>query len=174
LPDWHGSGSGRCSFGRRAGEELTAMGAGGVIADVALAAIEKEAPVIVAAMAPEFQKLLALLPDNTVKVVPPDIGIDLAVAANLLKSLPAFTAAIFKTVKAKVGIAVAIYVTDHPRDDLQGDAAWIDIQSLALTAIADEGLDVTKIERSTIRNLVSAGIELYRAGAGTKALSIGK
>jgi hypothetical protein len=50
----------------------------------------------------------------------------------------------------------------------------MDIQSMSLMSIAEEGLDTTKIPVSTLRQMVSSGIELHRAGAGTKALSVGK
>jgi hypothetical protein len=146
------------------------------VAALSLDLIEKAAPVIVAALAPEVQALLAkVIPTGAVKVVPPTgIDVEAAVAANLLKALPAFSGTIYSTIKSKIGIAVAIYATEHPGDNLQGDAAWMDIQSLALRAIADEALDTSRIPLSTLRQMVSSGIELYRAGAGTKALSIGK
>ena len=106
--------------------------------------------------------------------MPPAIDIEVAVAANLLRAMPAFTAGVYSTIKSKIGIAVAIYATAHPGDSLEGDAAWMDIQSLSIAAIADEGLDTSKIPLSTIRQMVSSGIELYRAGAGVKALTVGK
>jgi hypothetical protein len=146
----------------------------GVVTGLALDAIEKAAPVIVGALAPEIQKLLAMLPPETVKVVPPAIGVEVAVAANLLRALPAFSAAIFSTIRSKIGIAVAIYATNHPGDDLESDAAWMDIQSMALAAIAAEGLDTSKIALSTLRQMVASGIELFRAGAGVRALIAGK
>jgi hypothetical protein len=142
------------------------------VAGLSLDLIEKAAPIIISALAPEIQKLLATLPVNTVKVVPPTIGIEVAVAANLLKALPAFSAAIYSTIKSKIGIAVAIYATEHPGDALESDAAWMDIQSMAVAAIAEEGLDTSKIPLSTIRQMVSSGIELHRAGAGVKALTV--
>jgi hypothetical protein len=146
----------------------------GVVTGLALDAIEKAAPVIISALAPEIQKLLAMLPSETVKVVPPAIGVEVAVAANLLRALPAFSAEIFSTIRSKIGIAVAIYATNHPGDDLESDAAWMDIQSMALAAIAEEGLDTSKIALSTLRQMVASGIELFRAGAGVRALIAGK
>ncbi len=146
----------------------------GVVTGLALDAIEKAAPVIIGALAPEIQKLLAKLPSETVKVVPPAIDVEVAVAANLLLALPAFSAEIFSTIRSKIGIAVAIYATNHPGDDLESDAAWMDIQSMALAAIAEEGLDTSKIALSTIRQMVASGIELFRAGAGVRALIAGK
>ena len=115
--------------------------ASGVVTGLALDAIEKAAPVIVGALAPEIQKLLASIPSNTVKVVPPAIDVEVAVAANLMRAMPAFSAGIYATVKSKIGIAVAIYATEHPGDPLESDAAWMDIQSMAVAAIAEEGLD---------------------------------
>jgi hypothetical protein len=88
--------------------------------------------------------------------------------------LPAFSAEIFSTIRSKIGIAVAIYATNHPGDDLESDAAWMDIQSMALAAIAEEGLDTSKIALSTLRQMVASGIELFRAGAGVRALIAGK
>jgi hypothetical protein len=146
--------------------------ASGVVTGLALDAIEKAAPVIVGALAPEIQKLLASIPSNTVKVVPPAIDIEVAVAANLMRAMPAFSAEIYATVKSKIGIAVAIYATEHPGDLLESDAAWMDIQSMAVAAIAEEGLDTTRIPVSTLRQMVASGVELHRAGAGVRALSV--
>jgi hypothetical protein len=148
--------------------------ASGVVTGLALDAIEKAAPVIIGALSPEIQKLLALLPTNTVKVVPPAIDVEVAVAANLMRAMPAFSAGIYATVKSKIGIAVAIYATGHPGDVLESDAAWMDIQSMAVAAIAEEGLDTTRIPVSTIRQMVASGVELHRAGAGVRALTVGK
>ena len=144
------------------------------VAGLAIDAIEKAAPVIVGALAPEIQKLLKTLPSNTVKVVPPSIEIEVAVASNLLEAIPAFTEAVYSTIKSKIGIAVAVYATDHPGDDLEGDAAWMDIQSMSVAAIAGEGLDTAKLPVITLRQMVSSGIELHRAGAGVQALTVGK
>jgi hypothetical protein len=146
--------------------------ASGVVTGLALDAIEKAAPVIVGALAPEIQKLLASIPSNTVKVVPPAIDVEVAVAANLMRAMPAFSAAIYATVKSKIGIAVAIYATEHAGDPLESDAAWMDIQSMAVAAIADEGLDTTRIPLSTLRQMVASGVELHRAGAGVRALTV--
>ncbi len=148
--------------------------ASGVVTGLALNAIEKAAPVIVGALALEIQKLLASIPSNTVKVVPPAIDVEVAVAANLMRAMPAFSAGIYATVKSKIGIAVAIYATEHPGDPLESDAAWMDIQSMAVAAIAEEGLDPTKIPVSTLRQMVASGVELHRAGAGVRALTVSK
>jgi hypothetical protein len=145
---------------------------GAAIGTLALDVIEKAAPVIIAAMTPEIQSILAKLPPGTVKVVPPAIGVEVAVASNLAIALPAFSAGIYKTICAKIGVAVAIYATEHQGDNLQSDIAWIDIQAMAIAAIGEEGLDTTKIPRSTMRQMVASGIELHRAGAGTKALTV--
>jgi len=148
--------------------------ASGVVTGLALDAIEKAAPVIIGALAPEIQKLLASIPSNTVKVVPPAIDVEVAVAANLMRAMPAFSAGIYATVKSKIGIAVAIYATEHPGDPLESDAAWMDIQSMAVAAIAEEGLDPTRIPVSTLRQMVGSGVELHRAGAGVRALTVSK
>ena len=148
--------------------------ASGVVTGLALDAIEKAAPVIVGALAPEIQKLLASIPSNTVKVVPPAIDVEVAVAANLMRAMPAFSAGIYATVKSKIGIAVAIYATEHSGDPLESDAAWMDIQSMAVAAIAEEGLDPTRIPVSTLRQMVASGVELHRAGAGVRALTVSK
>ena len=148
--------------------------ASGVVTGLALDAIEKAAPVIIGALAPEIQKLLASIPSNTVKVVPPAIDVEVAVAANLMRAMPAFSAGIYGTVKSKIGIAVAIYATEHAGDPLESDAAWMDIQSMAVAAIAEEGLDPTRIPVSTLRQMVGSGVELHRAGAGVRALTVSK
>ena len=148
--------------------------ASGVVTGLALDAIERAAPVIIGALAPEIQKLLASIPSNTVKVVPPAIDVEVAVAANLMRAMPAFSAEIYSTVKSKIGIAVAIYATEHPGDPLESDAAWMDIQSMAVAAIAEEGLDPTRIPVSTLRQMVASGVELHRAGAGVRALTVSK
>jgi len=148
--------------------------ASGIVTGLALDAIEKAAPVIVGALAPEIQKLLASIPSNTVKVVPPAIDVEVAVAANLMRAMPAFSAGIYATVKSKIGIAVAIYATEHAGDPLESDAAWMDIQSMAVAAIAEEGLDTTRIPVSTLRQMVASGVELHRAGAGVRALTVSK
>lgn len=147
---------------------------GAAIGTLALDVIEKAAPVIISALAPEVQAMLAKLPAGTVKVVPPSIDVEAAVASNLLKAMPAFTAAIYATIKLQIGVAVAIYATEHPSDPLQSDIAWVDIQAMVRAAIGAEGLDAGKIPVSTLRQMVASGIELHRAGAGTKALSVGK
>jgi hypothetical protein len=88
--------------------------------------------------------------------------------------MPAVTAAMFVTIKNKIGVAVAIYATEHPGDDLQSDAAWMDIQSTAAAGIDDEGLSGARIPISTLRQMIASGIEMYRAGIGTSALTVGK
>jgi hypothetical protein len=138
----------------------------------ALAIVEKFGPIIAEAMAPEVAALFKSLPSGLVASAP-NSGVEVAIAANIAKAMPAVTAAMFATIKNKIGTAVAIYATEHPGDKLQSDAAWMDIQSLAQAGIYSEGLDASQIPVSTLRQMVASGIELYRAGIGAKALSVG-
>jgi len=139
----------------------------------ALAIVEKLAPIIADAMAPEVATLFRSLPYGLVASAP-NSGVEVAVAANLERAMPAVTAAMFVTIKNKIGVAVAIYATEHPGDDLQSDAAWMDIQSTAAAGIDDEGLSGARIPISTLRQMIASGIEMYRAGIGTSALMVGK
>jgi hypothetical protein len=144
------------------------MGSGAAIAIVA-----KLAPIIADAMAPEVAALFKSLPFGLVAAAP-NSDVEIAVAANIARAMPAVTSAMFSTIRNKIGVAVAIYATEHPGDDLQSDAAWMDIQSMAQAGIHAEGLDASLIAVSTIRQMVASGIELYRAGIGTKALTVSK
>ncbi len=137
----------------------------------ALAIVEHFAPIIADAMAPEVAALFKSLPAGLVASAP-NSDVEVAVAANIARAMPAVTAAMFATIKARIGIAVAIYATEHPGDALESDAAWMDIQSLGQAGIEAEGLDPLEIPRSTLRQMVASGIELYRAGIGTKALTV--
>jgi hypothetical protein len=137
----------------------------------ALAIVAKLAPIIADAMAPEVAALFKSLPSGLVASAP-NSDVEVGVAANLARAMPAVTAAMFVTIKNKIGIAVAIYATDHPGDNLQSDAAWMDIQSMAQAGIDAEGLDASQLAVSTIRQMVASGIELHRAGIGTKALTV--
>jgi hypothetical protein len=141
---------------------------------VILATVEELAPIVIKTLAPEIQAALAALPTGTVKVVPPQIDVEVAVGNVLADAMPAFGAAIYKTIREKIGVAVAIYATGHPGDDLQGDAAWEDIQSMSLAAIAEEGLDAFMIPIAVVRQIVASGIVIHMAGLGTKALTVGK
>jgi hypothetical protein len=137
----------------------------------ALAIVAKFGPIIADAMAPEVAALFKSIPTGLVASAP-NSDVEVAVAANISHAMPAVTAAMFTTIKNKIGIAVAIYATEHSGDNLQSDAAWMDIQSLSLAAIAEQGLDTSKIPISTMRQMVASGIELYRAGIGLKALTV--
>src|SRR5208337_4283031 len=120
----------------------------------ALAIVEKFAPIIADAMAPEVAALFKSLPSGLVAAAP-NSDVEVAVAANVARAMPAVTAAMFATIKNKIGIAVAIYATEHPDDSLQSDAAWMDIQSMAQAGIDAEGLDASQIAVSTIRQMVA-------------------
>ncbi|MFZ0676227.1 hypothetical protein [Candidatus Binatus sp.] len=137
----------------------------------AIAIVAKLAPIIADAMAPEVAALFKSLPFGLVAAAP-NSDVEIAVAANIARAMPAVTCAMFSTIRNKIGVAVAIYATEHPGDDLQSDAAWMDIQSIAQAGIHAEGLDASLIAVSTIRQMVASGIELYRAGIGTKALTV--
>jgi hypothetical protein len=139
----------------------------------AIAIVGKLAPIIADAMAPEVAALFRSLPFGLVAAAP-NSDVEVAVAANIARAMPAVTAAMFATIRNKIGIAVAIYATEHPGDDLQSDAAWMDIQSMAQAGIEAEGLDSAQIPISTLRQMVASGIELYRAGLGARALTVGK
>ncbi len=139
----------------------------------AIAIVAKLAPIIADAMAPEVASLFKSLPFGLVAAAP-NSDIEVAVAANVARAMPAVTAAMFATIRNKIGIAVAIYATEHLGDDLQCDAAWMDIQAMAQAGIHAEGLDASLIAISTMRQMVASGIELYRAGIGTKALTVEK
>jgi hypothetical protein len=137
----------------------------------AIAIVKQLAPIVADAMAPEVAALFKSLPFGLVAAAP-NSDVEVAVAANIARAMPAVTAAMFATVRNKIGIAVAIYATAHPGDDLQSDAAWMDIQSMAQAGIDAEGLDATQLPVSTLRQLVASGIELYRAGIGARALTV--
>jgi hypothetical protein len=139
----------------------------------AIAIVGKLAPIIADAMAPEVAALFRSLPFGLVAAAP-NSDVEVAVAANIARAMPAVTAAMFATIRNKIGIAVAIYATEHSGDDLQSDAAWMDIQSMAQAGIEAEGLDAAQIPLSTLRQMVASGIELYRAGLGARALTVGK
>jgi hypothetical protein len=124
-------------------------------------------------MAPEVAELFKSLPFGLVAAAP-NSDVEVAVAANIARAMPAVTAAMFATVRNKIGIAVAIYATEHLADDLQSDAAWMDIQSMAQAGIESEGLDASQLPISTLRQMVASGIELYRAGIGARALTVRK
>jgi hypothetical protein len=124
-------------------------------------------------MAPEVAALFKSLPFGLVAAAP-NSDVEVAVAANIARAMPAVTAAMFATVRNKIGIAVAIYATEHLADDLQSDAAWMDIQSMAQAGIESEGLDASQLPISTLRQMVASGIELYRAGIGARALTVRK
>lgn len=139
----------------------------------AIAIVGKLAPIIADAMAPEVAALFRSLPFGLVAAAP-NSDVEVAVAANIARAMPAVTASMFATVRNKIGIAVAIYATEHSGDDLQSDAAWMDVQSMAQAGIEAEGLDASQIPISTLRQMVASGIELYRAGLGTRALTVRK
>jgi len=137
----------------------------------AIAIVAKLAPIIADAMAPEVAELFKSLPFGLVAAAP-NSDVEIAVAANIARAMPAVTSAMFATIRNKIGVAVAIYATEHLGDDLQSDAAWMNIQSMAQAGIHAEGLDASLIAVSTIRQMIASGIELYRAGIGTKALTV--
>jgi hypothetical protein len=139
---------------------------------LALAAAAKLAPIIIDALAPEVQAAFKSLTPGLVKITPAPIDGEVAVATNLQRALPAISPAEVEVIRKKIGIAVAIYKTDHPGDDLQSDAAWMDIQSRSLAAIEAEGLYTARIPVSTLRQMVATGIEMNRAGLGTEALKV--
>jgi len=143
---------------------------------VALGVVEKLAPIVLAALGPELEKALSSLPTGMVPVAPATaaIGVETAVAANLVKAVPAAGAAEYAKIKTQIGQSVAIYKTEHPDDDLQMQVAWIDILARASAGISAEGIVVSAIPPATIWQMVLSGVEMYLAGLGTKALIIEK
>lgn len=144
-----------------------------VIVDAALAAVEKLAPVIISALEPELEKVLSSLPAGMVATHPaaPAISVETAVASNLVKAGGAWSADMYAKAKSIIGDNIAVYKTVHPQDDLQGDAAWEDILAASQVKILKLGLVVDDIPRSTMWQMILSGIEEYRAGLGTKALT---
>jgi hypothetical protein len=138
--------------------------------------IEQLAPIAIAALEPVLKNILTNLPANMVALGPaaPAVDVEAAVASNLVKKMPAITAAEFTKIKAMIGTAIAIYKTDHPSDDLQSELAWIDILARASAGITAEGIVVSAIPPSTQWQMVLSGVEMYLAGLGTKALAVGK
>jgi hypothetical protein len=149
---------------------------GAAIASLALAGAKAIEPEIVAALAPITKELLAKLPGGTVSVVPPDIDSQVAVASQLQKAIPAFSASVFKTVTEKIGTAVALYDSEFKEGKrlvgLADDAAYIDVRSRAVVAISEEGIDTNMIPANLLRQMVSTGIVMYLAGNGAKALTV--
>ncbi|MGA7873253.1 MAG: hypothetical protein WCA22_20370 [Candidatus Binatus sp.] len=138
----------------------------------ALAIVSKLAPLIIDAMAPEVQSLLKSLPGGLLKLAPPPLDVEVAVAANIAKAMPAVTAATLATLRNKIGAAVAIYATEHPGDNLESQACWVDIAAAASAGIAAEGLEPAQIPSSTYWQMILSGLELYRAGLGARALTV--
>ena len=132
----------------------------------------KFAPLIADAMAPEVQHaLLKSLPSGlsrphrhcwTSKSQSPPIS-----PKRCRRSPPRLLA----TIRNKIGIAVAIYATEHPGDELESQACWVDIAAAANAGIAAEGLDVRDDPRSTYWQMILSGLELYRAGLGAERQS---
>jgi len=142
----------------------------------ALTAIETLAPIAIAALEPVLKNILTNLPANMVALGPaaPAVTVEAAVASNLVKKMPAVTADEYAKIKTMIGVAVAIYKTDHPEDDLQDEISWVDILARASVGITKEGIVVSAIPPSTQWQMVLSGVEMYLAGLGTKALAVGK
>src|SRR5258708_26374227 len=82
----------------------------------AIAIVGKLAPIIAAAMAPEVAALFKSLPFGLVAAAP-NSDVEIAVAANVARAMPAVTAATFATGRDKIRNAVAIYPTQPFGDD---------------------------------------------------------
>ena len=120
---------------------------------------------------------------------------------RISRAMPAVTAAMFAAIKNKIGIAVAIYATDHPGDWMESQVCWIDIaraqpresQPRGSTRddsrdhlLADgfvrrralprrgrhQGVDGWEVKNETRRDGLNT--EKNRAGIGAKALSVGE
>lgn len=148
----------------------------GVSASALLAIVEQWAPVILKALQPVLNDIWTKLSAGMVSLNPisPAVTVETAVAANLVKKMPAVTAAEYAHIKTQIGEAIAVYATEHPDDDLQGDVAWVDIAARAYLGIAQEGLVTADLPRSTFQQMLMSGLEMYRAGLGLKALAVEK
>jgi hypothetical protein len=136
-----------------------------------LSVLEPLATEAVEAMAPEVQKLFKSLKAGTVASAP-NSGAEVALAANVTKAMPAVTPTVFNDFKKEVGIAVAQFAISNPGVNVSTDASFASIQALALTGMAKEGIDVSKIPSNSLKSLVSMGIEMYLAGVGTKYAAV--
>ncbi|HLX05058.1 MAG TPA: hypothetical protein VKR28_05955, partial [Candidatus Binatus sp.] len=72
----------------------------------AIAIVAKLAPIIADAMAPEVAELFKSLPFGLVAAAP-NSDVEIAVAANIARAMPAVTSAMFATIRNKIGVAVA-------------------------------------------------------------------
>ena len=138
----------------------------------ALAIVSKFAPLIVGRDGAGGRSLFKSLAARTAWLAPPPLDVEVAVAANIAKAMPAVTAAMLATLKNKIGTAVAIYATEHPGDNLESQACWVDIAAAASAGIAAEGLEPAQIPSSTYWQMILSGLELYRAGLGATALTV--
>jgi hypothetical protein len=140
----------------------------------AIAAAEKLAPIIIADLEPELAALLKKLPAGMVSTSPasPAVNVEAAVMKNLVDAVPAANEPMQTTFKRQLGQAIAVYMTDKPGADLQSEATWTDIMARAEEGWTREGIVVSQIPFTTRWQMFYSGVEMYRAGLGTRALSV--
>ena len=153
--------------------------AAGIIAGVeaALPIIEPLMEKAYAALEPSIAAAIKNLPSQMAGAVTPvgnntGVGVEVSVAANLSRAIPYLNASTYKAIETKIGLAVAEYVTSNPKVDLNSDAAWAGVCTLA-----SEGVDALRIDLKLIgvndwRQMVASGISMFMAGNGTRAISV--
>ena len=142
----------------------------------AIAAAEKLAPIIIADLEPALAAILKKLPAGMVSTSPasPAMNVEASVTHNLVEAVPAANQPMYETFKRQIGQAIAVYMTDKPDADLQSEATWADIMARAEEGWTREGIVVSQIPFTTRWQMFYSGIEMYRAGLGTRALSVEK
>ncbi len=143
----------------------------------AVAAAGKLAPIIIAGLEPELEKVLTSLEGKiNVSTSPasPAVTVEAAVAKNLVDAVPAASDAMYAKFKAQIGQAIAVYMTMNPDADLQSELVWTDIMARAEEGWTREGIVVSDIAFTTRWQMFYSGVEMYRAGLGTRPLSVEK
>ena len=119
-------------------------------------------------------KLDLLRRDGLVAPATPALNVETAIAANLVKAVPAANQAMFAKFKQQIGQAIAVYMTINPDADLQAENVQVDIMARAEEGWTREGIVVGDIAFTTRWAMVYDGVEMYRAGLGAKPLSVEK
>jgi hypothetical protein len=146
-----------------------------LVISAAVAAAEKLAPVIIAGLEPELAKVLTSLSGKiNVSTSPasPAVTVEASVAKNLVAAVPAANDAMYAKFKTQIGQAIAVYMTDKPDADLQDTVTWVDIMARAEEGWTREGIVVSAIAFTTRWQMFYSGIEMYRAGLGTRPLTV--
>jgi hypothetical protein len=147
-----------------------------IVIDAAIAAAEKLAPIIIANLEPELAAVLKNLPAGMVSTSPasPAVTVEAAVAHNLVEAVPLGNQEVYEKLKKQIGQAIAVYMTDKPGADLQSEITWADIMARAEDGWTRGGIVVSEIPFTTRWQMLYSGIEMYRAGLGTRALAVEK